>query len=63
MRLKDISYKVEFYWKGKRYRQVVRPINPKKGVFTIACRLAESLDSEWIDMPSGRKIKPVIRLV
>lgn len=60
-RLKDIPYKTEFYWKGKRYKQFMRPKHPT-GKFTVICYLARSPDNEYIDMPSGRLIKPVVRV-
>ena len=58
--IKDISYKQQFYWKGVRYKQIIRPKNPK-GKFTIVCCDVSNGQSEWLDMPSGRKIKPVVR--
>lgn len=61
MRLKDIEYDVEFYWKGNRYKQVIRPKSAKRK-FVIVCRHVKEPCSDWIDMPAGRKIKPVIRM-
>jgi len=61
-RLEDIPYETEFYWEGERYRQFLRPKHPK-GKFTVICYLAKSMDSERVDMPSGRLIKPVVRVV
>jgi len=61
-RLKDIPYKTEFYWKGKRYRQFMRPKFPE-GNFTVLCYLAKSYDNPIVKMPGGRLIKPVVRVV
>lgn len=60
MKLRDIPYSCEFYWKGERYTQVIRP-RVTKGKFTVVCRLSKTFDGDWVDMPGGREIKPVIR--
>jgi len=61
MKLKDIEYEVDFYWKGNRYTQVIRPkVLPRKCV--IACRPTKDPCAEWVDMPAGREVKPVIRM-
>jgi len=60
MKLKDLDYNQKFYWKGKKWRQVIRlKVDPVKA-FTICC--AEHPQGDWIDMPAGRIVKPVIRL-
>lgn len=61
MKLSQISYGTNFYWKGNKYIQVIRPKNPK-GKFTIVCRPANDPCAKWIDMPSGRNVKPVLSL-
>ncbi len=60
-RLRDIPYKIEFYWKGERYKQILRPKNVT-GKFTVVCVLSKKLDSDWVDMPSGRIVKPCVRI-
>ena len=56
--LKDISYETDFFWKGIRFTQVIRPKNPK-GKFTVICRPTRT-QGKWVEMPGGRKIKPVL---
>jgi hypothetical protein len=58
--IKDIPYEQQFYWKGVRYKQIIRPKNPE-GKFHIYAYDVSSGNSEWLKMPSGRKIKPVTR--
>lgn len=60
IKLKDVPYDVGFYWKGGRYKQVIRPKRPK-GKFMVICRLEKEPCSKWVDMPSGRKVKPIMR--
>jgi hypothetical protein len=60
VKLKELDYKTEFYWKGERYTQVVRPKFPR-GKFNIVCRPSFG-QGEWIDMPGGREVKPVFRI-
>lgn len=59
--IKSIPYEQDFYWQGKRYRQVIRPKNPK-GKFNIIVRLADNPCRDWLEMPSGRKVKPIVRV-
>jgi len=59
--IKNIPFAQDFYWKGKRYKQLVRPKFPK-GCFTVACVEAGCGHSEWFNMPSGRKVKPIVRI-
>jgi len=61
MRLGDVPYKTDFYWKGKRYHQIIRPKNPPKKAFTVVVMLWRDHGSGWIDMPSCREVKPVVR--
>ena len=58
VRLKDVPYEFDFYWKGDRYRQFVRPKFPE-GAFTIVCY--KPPQGLHVDMPSGRNVKPIIR--
>lgn len=60
MKLKDIEYKTEFYWKGDRYKQVIRP-KAISGKCVIVCRPKNDPCGDWIDMPAGREVKPVIK--
>lgn len=57
--LKEIPYEMQFYWKGKRYKQIIRPKNPK-GKFVVVCYPVKEPCSDYINMPAGRIIKPVI---
>jgi hypothetical protein len=61
IRLRDIEYQTQFYWKGDRYKQVIRP-KTKKKVFSVTCRRARDPMAPWVQMPSGRVVKPVVRL-
>ena len=65
MKLKDIDYQTEFYWKGQRYKQVIRPKKQyvKNKAFKIVCCLSPTYGEPWVDMPSGREVKPVIKTV
>ncbi len=59
--LKEIPYETQFYWKGKRYKQLIRPKQPK-GSFTIVCYPIKEPFAEWVTMPAGRVIKPVVKV-
>ncbi len=62
MKLKDVPFESEFYWKGKRYRKFIQPrpeFMPKKA-FKIPCYLVRE-QAYYIDMPSGREVKPMVR--
>lgn len=63
MKLKDVPYEFDFYWKGKRYRQFIRPRpeHQPKRAFKITCYLTGE-QSDYVDMPSGREVKPVVRI-
>lgn len=61
MTLKEIPFGDHFYWKGKRYKQVIRPhAHLVTGKFTIVCALMPQ--GGWVDMPSGRKVKLILRI-
>ena len=61
--LKQLSFNVDFFWKGKRYTQVIRPKKRKeKRLRTVICRPTRNPCGEWVEMPAGRKVKPVIKL-
>lgn len=60
MKLKDVPYRYDFYWNGERYKQVLRP-KFQRGKFNVVCRLLSDPYSKWVDMPSGRQVKPVVR--
>ena len=60
MKLKDLKFKDEFYWKGTRYKQLIRPIN-QPGKFTIICTVSTG-EGGWLEMPAGRNVKPIIRI-
>ena len=64
MKLKDLPYECEFYWKGKRYKQMIRPKkhDEPKGAFKIVCCLSPTVFEPWVYMPSGRQVKPVVKL-
>ena len=58
--IKQIPYKVDFYWKGDRWRQLIR-VKDKKSKAPVLCYKLYS-PHERNDMPLGRTIKPVIKL-
>jgi len=58
MKISDLEYTDQFYWKGKRYKQIIRPKNPH-GKFSIYCAFAYG-ESPWFKMPAGRQVKPII---
>jgi len=58
MKLKDVPYELDFYWQGNRYRQFFRPKNPE-GEFKVVCY--QPTQGEYVEMPSGRDVKPVVR--
>lgn len=58
MKLKDVPYDDDFYWKGDRYRQFVKP-KKAKGAFKVTCYQPPM--GKYIQMPSGRDVKPIIR--
>ena len=60
MTLKQLLYETDFYWKGVRYTQVIRP-KSSKGRFVIVCRPARG-QGKWIDMPWDTEVKPVLTL-
>ena len=60
-KLKDIPYSDCFYWKGKRYKKVIRPKNPI-GAFKIYCQLSNDPYLELILMPAGRNVKKILRV-
>jgi hypothetical protein len=59
MKLNALPYKYDFYWKGNRYIQVIRPKKPIHNAFKIVCRPYNDPCAKWIDFPSGRAVKPV----
>lgn len=59
--IRQISYETDFYWKGERYKQVIRMKDPKSKA-KIICRKARDPCSDYVEMPPGRVIKPVIRI-
>lgn len=61
MKLRELPYEVRFYWKGKKYRQILRIKNPPKGKFAVICQLLSNPQSKWMSFPAGRVVKPVIR--
>ena len=61
MKLADLNYETNFYWKGDRYVQFMRPRNPPK-TFSVLCYVKNDPCGPYFDMPSGRKVKPVIEV-
>lgn len=61
MQIKDLAYETDFIWKGKRYTQFIRPKQPK-GAFTVLCYPTREPDGDTVNMPSGRKVKPVLKI-
>jgi hypothetical protein len=60
VKLKDVPYECDFYWKGDRYRQFVRP-KKSNGAFKVTCY--QPPQGECVDMPSGRDVKPIVRAI
>lgn len=59
MKLSELPFGQKFYWKGKKWKAVIAPKNPSKKTYQIMC--AEYPQGPWVKMPSGRKVKPVIK--
>jgi len=59
--LGKIPFSQRFYWKGNKYRQLLRPKHPINKSFVIIC-CPDKGQGAWVDMPSGRRVKPVIRI-
>lgn len=60
--IKDLSYKQDFYWNGVRYRQLIRPKCPRGPFKIYACDVSVA-NYGAIEMPSCRKVKPVMRVI
>ncbi len=60
VKLKDVPYKKRFWWKGGKYSKFIQPKQMPKKAFIIPCFCYATHD--LIDMPSGREVKPIIRL-
>ena len=58
--IRDIPFVQNFYWKGKRYKQLIRPRKPP-GKFVIVCVESDNGNSDWFNMPSGRMVKQILR--
>ncbi len=62
--IRSLSYATDFYWKGDRYTQVIRPKvlpdNPKPK--NVICSKKYDICDGFFEMPLGRKVKPVIKL-
>jgi hypothetical protein len=59
--IKELSYEQNFYWQGTQYRQVIRPKRPRGPFKIYACDVTLS-NYNAVEMPSGRKVKPVLRI-
>lgn len=62
--IRSIPYATDFYWKGIRYTQVIRPKTlpgqPKPKV--VICSKKHDICDGFFEMPLGIKVKPVIRI-
>jgi len=58
MKLSDVPYDLDFYWKGERYVQCIKAKKPNSGA---TCYKKNSPSGPFWDMPAGRIVKPVIR--
>ncbi len=62
--IRSLEFKTDFYWKGDRYRQLIRMRNlpnlPKPR--SVTCYKLHKQFEERVEMPLGRKVKPVYRL-
>jgi len=59
MKLLDHPFNDLFYWKGKKYRKFIQ-LKDRSKCTTILCY--EYPYGETIDMPAGRKVKPILRI-
>ncbi len=60
MRLGEIAFEFDFFWKGVRYTQVIRP-KYVEDLYTIVCRQARSLETPYLYFTSDTEIKPVLK--
>lgn len=58
--IRQLSYHTDFYWKGDRYRQLVR-VKFKKSKNPVLCYKLYNPYDERVEMPLGRTVKPVIK--
>lgn len=56
--IRDIPFTQDFYWKGKQYKQTIRPRNPG-GSFTVVCAEVGFAKMDRFNMPCGRMVEPV----
>ena len=57
--IKNLPHGSRFYWKGKKFQISLSPKNPPGKSWTIVC--SEYPQGDLVDMPSGRKVKPVVK--
>ena len=58
-RIIDLKTGDLFLWKGRKYKIFLKLKHPTKA-YKIPCY--EPPQGECVDMPSGRKVKPIIRI-
>ena len=58
--IRQLLYKTDFYWKGDRYRQLVR-VKDKKSKAPVLCYKLYNPYQARVEMPLGRTVKPVIK--
>jgi len=62
MKLGDVAYEKDFYWKGKRYVQFLRVKNmTSKGSFKVTC-YEKANRCNYVEIPSYFRVKPVISI-
>jgi len=61
--IRSLEFKTDFYWKGDRYRQLIRlrvlSWLPKPK--SVTCYKLHEPFEDRVEMPLGRKVKPVIK--
>ena len=60
MKLRDIDYKTEFYWRGERYRQFISHKDPSR-IYYIFCYKAKDLNFKPVAMSAAKEVKPVLK--
>ena len=59
MKVCEVPYDVDFYWKGERYVQFIKA---KKVKSSAICYKKKDICGPCYDFPAGRIVKPVVRV-
>ena len=60
MKLKDVPYETDFFYKGKKWVQFIRPKMPNRKIFHIICYLKSDPCSERVEIKSNVEVKPIV---